>query len=82
MATSTTPTAKEQANSGTAIYGRRMFETMAVWDSLAEDPSVSQAERDFGTLWRHTDKLVVSRSLPEVKTTQNGVTYVRYAVRR
>jgi dihydrofolate reductase len=61
---------KEQANSGTTIYGRRMFETMAVWDTLAEDPSASQAERDFGAIWRNTDKIVVSRSLPEVKTTR------------
>ncbi|SET32981.1 Dihydrofolate reductase [Stigmatella erecta] len=59
---------KEQANTGTTIYGRRMFETMAVWDTLAEDPSVSQAERDFAVIWQNTDKIVVSRSLPEVKT--------------
>ena len=58
----------EQANAGMTIYGRRMFETMAVWDTLAEDPNVSQIERDFAVLWRNADKIVVSRSLEEVTT--------------
>ena len=61
---------KEQANAGTTIYGRRMFQTMAVWDTLAEDQSVSRYERDFSVIWRNADKIVVSRSLPEVTTTR------------
>lgn len=58
----------QQANEGTTIYGRRMFETMSVWDTLAEDPTVNQFERDFAAIWRGTDKIVVSRSLPQVAT--------------
>lgn len=61
---------REQANSGTSIYGRRMFETMAVWDTLAEDPGVSQVERDFAVVWRKSDKIVVSRTLKQVTTTR------------
>ncbi|CDP53921.1 Dihydrofolate reductase [Devosia sp. DBB001] len=60
----------EQARESTTIYGRRMFETMAAWDTLAEDPGVSQVERDFAALWRKTDKIVVSRSLAQVTTTR------------
>lgn len=60
----------EEAKAGTSIYGRRMFETMAVWDTLADDPSVDQAERDFAVVWRNVDKIVVSRSLAEVTTSR------------
>jgi dihydrofolate reductase len=41
---------------------------MAVWDTLFEDPSVSQFERDFSLVWRRSKKIVVSRSLPAVST--------------
>ena len=61
---------QEQTNEGITIYGRRMFETMAVWDVLAEDQTVSQFVRDFGVAWQLTDKIVVSRSLTEVTTTR------------
>lgn len=60
----------EEAKVGINIYGRRMYETMAVWDALAEDQSASQMERDFGMVWRNTDKIVVSRSLGEVTTSR------------
>jgi riboflavin biosynthesis pyrimidine reductase len=47
-----------------------MYETMAVWDTLDKDPNVSQFERDFAVMWQQSDKIVVSRSLSEVKTTR------------
>lgn len=50
------------------IYSRRMFETMAVWDTLAEDQMISQFERDFVVIWQQTDKIVVSRTLDAVST--------------
>lgn len=59
---------QEQARAGTSIYGRRMFETMAVWDTLADDPDVSDVERDFAKVWRDSDKIVVSRALQTVST--------------
>jgi dihydrofolate reductase len=59
---------QQQANEGIAIYGRRMFETMAIWDTVHDDPSEDQFMRDFSRVWRKTEKLVVSRSLKEVTT--------------
>jgi dihydrofolate reductase len=52
---------------GTYLYGRRMYETMAVWDtmSLEGEPDVM---RDFAELWRAADKVVYSRTLPGVST--------------
>jgi dihydrofolate reductase len=61
-------TEKQQENEGTTIYGRRMYETMAVWDSLDKDPNLPQYERDFSVAWQKTDKIVVSRSLKEAPT--------------
>ena len=53
---------------GTALYGRRMYETMRVWESddwLADEPAVV---REFAAIWRDTDKIVYSSSLAEVST--------------
>jgi len=51
-----------QRSVGTALYGRRMYETMQVWGTL---PLVGlpAVEREFAELWRATDKVVYSSSL-------------------
>ncbi len=59
----------QDAAVGITIYGRRMFETMAIWDTVFEDQSVGQFERDYSLVWRANEKIVVSRSLDEVTTT-------------
>lgn len=58
----------EQARSSTTIYGRRMYETMAVWEKLADNPDVRSFERDFAIVWRNSDKIVVSRTLNAVES--------------
>jgi dihydrofolate reductase len=50
---------------GTYLYGRRMYETMAVWETL-DDPAPEM--RDFARLWRAADKVVYSRTLDAVST--------------
>ena len=60
----------EEATVGVNIYGRRMFETMKIWDTVFEDDSVSQFERDYSLIWRETEKIVVSKSLSEVTTSK------------
>jgi dihydrofolate reductase len=53
---------------GTYLYGRRMYETMAGWEtepSLADD---SPLMRDFAQIWQSADKIVYSKTL-EVPTT-------------
>jgi len=52
---------------GTYLYGRRMYETMAVWETmpLAGEPDVM---RDFAAIWRAADKVVYSRTLERVWT--------------
>ena len=54
---------------GTYLYGRRMYETMAVWETLdvtGEPPAM----RDFAELWRKAEKIVFSMTLHAVSTTR------------
>jgi dihydrofolate reductase len=48
---------------GTYLYGRGMYDTMAVWDdpdTVAGQPSHT---RDFAEIWQAAEKVVYSRSL-------------------
>jgi len=61
----------EQARSaGTYLYGRRLYEVMRVWETIDHDPDAHPVEREFAQIWRDADKIVFSRSLPEVQTTR------------
>jgi dihydrofolate reductase len=61
---------------GTYLFGRRMYETMAVWQTIGLEPagaSTGEAtsppeELDFAELWRAADKVVYSRTLDAVWT--------------
>jgi dihydrofolate reductase len=45
---------------GTYLYGRRMYEVMVAWETVAGQPPVIQ---DFAEIWRAADKVVYSRTL-------------------
>jgi dihydrofolate reductase len=53
---------------GTYLYGRRLYETMAVWQTMGTDAGDSPEVRDFGLLWRAADKVVYSATLDAVST--------------
>ena len=57
---------------GTYLFGRRMYETMAAWETLgvAGEPSVL---REFGELWRDADKIVYSTTLQSVSTARTRI---------
>ena len=50
---------------GTFLLGRRMYDTVAVWDTLEleGEPAVIP---DFAGIWRSADKIVYSRTLQSV----------------
>jgi dihydrofolate reductase len=52
---------------GTYLYGRRVYEVMAVWETL-EDPAPEM--RDYADLWRAAEKIVYSRTLRGVTTSR------------
>jgi dihydrofolate reductase len=53
---------------GTYLYGRRMYETMLVWETdpnLAEDSPITH---DFAEIWQAANKIVYSKTLEAVST--------------
>jgi dihydrofolate reductase len=54
---------------GTYLYGRRMYETMAVWE-CPDAEHRSEVTRDFAEIWRAADKVVYSATLADVSTSR------------
>jgi len=52
----------------TYVYGRRTYETMAVWETDPTLASESELRADFADVWRSADKVVYSTTLPAVST--------------
>ena len=57
---------------GTHLYGRRMYETMAVWETMdvSAEPDVM---RDYAEIWRDADKVVYSRTLAAASTPRTRI---------
>lgn len=57
---------------GTYLYGRRMYEVMAAWEtiSLSDQPRYMQ---DFARIWRAADKIVYSKTLQTVSTARTRI---------
>jgi len=53
---------------GTHLYGRRMYETMMVWETDPNLAAESPLNRDFAEIWQAADKIVYSRKLEAVST--------------
>jgi dihydrofolate reductase len=58
-------------SAGTYLYGRRMYETMAVWETDPTLATPSALRADFARAWQAADKVVYSSTLttpPTAKT--------------
>src|SRR5438270_1158235 len=53
---------------GTYLYGRRMYETMAVWETQRALAAQSELMADFANVWQAADKVVYSTSVHVVST--------------
>jgi len=53
---------------GTYLLGRRMYETMAVWETDPTLAAQSELMADFANVWRAADKIVYSTTLHAVST--------------
>jgi dihydrofolate reductase len=58
---------------GTYLYGRRMYDVMAAWETMPTDAGQPAAMRDFAQIWRAADKVVYSTTLEEVSTARTRV---------
>ena len=50
-------------SAGTYLYGRRMYETMAVWETDATLGSQSDLRAEYARTWQAADKVVYSSTL-------------------
>lgn len=55
---------------GTFLYGRRLYEAMAVWETDAEFAADAPVTAEFADLWQAADKVVYSRTLEAPLTTR------------
>lgn len=53
---------------GTHLYGRRLYETMAVWETDPAFAAASELMADFARVWQEADKIVYSTTLDRVLT--------------
>lgn len=58
---------------GAYLYGRRMYEVMAVWETLHTHADQSSAIYDFAAIWQAADKIVYSRSLTAVASARTRI---------
>jgi dihydrofolate reductase len=56
---------------GTFLYGRRLYETMAVWETDASLSAQSEPMADFAKVWQAADKVVYSTTLRAVSTARS-----------
>lgn len=56
------------AEVGTYLYGRRTYETMAVWETEPAVAEQSPASAGFASRWQAADKVVFSSTLAQVQT--------------
>jgi dihydrofolate reductase len=58
---------------GTHLYGRRLYETMSVWETMGNKPDEPPEIVDFAGIWRGADKIVYSRTLETVTTARTRI---------
>jgi dihydrofolate reductase len=69
-----------ERRAGTYLYGRRLYETMAVWETAHLEPGApafvpgnGDLEREFADMWRAADKIVFSTTLSETSTPRTRI---------
>jgi dihydrofolate reductase len=58
---------------GTYLYGRRMYETMASWETDPSLAAMSPAMRDYAEIWQAAEKIVYSRTLDTASTSRTRI---------
>jgi dihydrofolate reductase len=58
---------------GTYLYGRRMYEVMAVWENTSFFANQPPFIQDFARIWQAADKIVYSRTLGAVSSARTRI---------
>jgi dihydrofolate reductase len=62
-----------ERTAGTYLYGRRMYETMLVWETDPNLAADSPITRDFAEIWQAADKIVYSKTLTAASTRKTQI---------
>ncbi len=57
---------------GAYLYGRRLYETMAVWEADPTLAAQSELMGDFANVWQTADKIVYSTTLQQSRSPTRG----------
>jgi dihydrofolate reductase len=60
-------------DAGTYLYGRRLYESMMVWETDPNLAAESPLMRDFAEVWQAADKIVYSKTLETVSTRKTQI---------
>jgi dihydrofolate reductase len=58
---------------GTYLYGRRMYDVMAVWETAHTFVDQRPVEQDFAQIWQAADKIVYSKTLETVSSARTRI---------
>jgi dihydrofolate reductase len=58
---------------GTYLYGRRMYETMVYWETFDATEGEPPSVRDYAGIWRGAAKVVYSRTLESVSSSNTRI---------
>jgi len=58
---------------GTYLYGRRMYDVMAAWETMPIGVDQPAVARDYADIWRAADKVVYSSTLEAASTARTRV---------
>ena len=61
-----------ERSAGTYLYGRRMYEVMVAWETLALDDQ-PPFMRDYAEIWRAADKIVYSGTLETISSARTRI---------
>ena len=62
-----------ERTAGTYLYGRRMYETMTVWETDPDLAADSPLTQDFAEIWQAADKIVYSTTLAAASTRKTRI---------
>jgi len=58
---------------GTYLFGRRMYETMAYWETEPTQPDQAGVANEFAEMWRAADKIVYSTTLTTTRSAKTTI---------
>jgi dihydrofolate reductase len=62
-----------ERRAGTHLYGRRMYEVMAFWETAHTAADIPPFMREYAEIWQAADKVVYSRTLEKVTSDRTRI---------